>query len=352
MEMEGMDNKVELSVIVPVYGTEKYIDKCLTSALEAVEELSAEIVVINDGTKDNAGMIAQEYALKYQGKIIYFEKENEGLAATKNYGLKLAKGEFVTFLDSDDYIEPETYKEMLKAQAADNSDCVVCDIQCDYESEGKSEYLKCIGTGKDDFGKLMDTSLVASSCNKIIRRELMQGLDFPTGRKNEDVAVTPVAMARCKKLTYIPKAFYHYIQREGSIQNSSYDEKSLDILDMCKLALDRASEPIKNKNVEGTISEERIQAIRDSIYVYQVLSVPFHNIKREPLNSRYTYLKEFMDRAKQLFPDLYENPAVIKFTNRDTEKKNAYRKICLWLMKHRLYRTCSILWSITQKLAD
>ena len=98
---------MKLSVIVPVYGTEKYIDVCLSSALKAVKGIDAEIIIVNDGTKDRAGELAQRYVAEHPDVMVYLEKENSGLADTKNYGLKYARGEYITFLDSDDYIEPE-----------------------------------------------------------------------------------------------------------------------------------------------------------------------------------------------------------------------------------------------------
>ena len=171
-----MLNKI-LSVIVPVYGTERYITKCLDSALLATNGLDAEIIIVNDGTKDAAGKIAQKYALEYSRKIRYFEKKNGGLADTKNYGLSRAEGIFVTFLDSDDYVDVEIYRDMLWAAEQENADCVVCDMIRENEDKSWVMYDHCAALSRDDmYQKFIDTSLMASSCNKIMRRTLLLSL--------------------------------------------------------------------------------------------------------------------------------------------------------------------------------
>ena len=335
-----MNKKKLLSVIVPVYGTEKYIDICLKSALKASESIDSEIIVINDGTKDNAGKIAREYELKYPDKIIYFEKENGGLADTKNFGLKHARGEFVAFLDSDDYIEPEMYHEMLNMAQRENADCIICDMICDYPENGKSDYQKCSCNRGDDFYRLIDTPLMASSCNKVMKKGLLEGLEYPVGKNNEDIAVTPIAMGRSEKIAYIPKGFYHYVQRKGSIQNSSFDIKRFVILDVCRIALDRSEELTKN----------RVEMIKSALYVYQVLAVAFYLIKRQPFYKRYPLLKEYMCRVKKYFPDFYSNQEVRDYATWSNKKSNKCRKLSLWLLKHELYASCTFLWTVAQQL--
>jgi len=334
-----MDGKVDLSVIIPVYGTEQYIDKCLTSALKAIEGINAEILVVNDGTKDNAGNIAQRYASEFPNKIVYFEKENGGLADTKNYGLKYARGVFVTFLDSDDYIEPDMYREMLDKANDEESDCVVCDMVYDYEGTDQTSYQKCASGREEIYHSLVDTTLMSSSCNKIMKKELYEDLFFPKGKNNEDIAVTPVAMGRSEKLAYVPKGFYHYLQRTGSIQHSGFSKERFVILDTCKLAIDRAKE----------LSEDRLDKLKGAIYVYQVLAVPFWIIRKEPFKRRYILLKEYMGRVDELFPDFHSNSEIREYgTWGSSPKVNIYRKICLFLNKHRMYLLLCIVWSLAK----
>ncbi len=336
-----MDKMKKLSVIIPVYGTEKYIDACITSALRATEAIDAEILIVNDGTKDNSGVIAQGYASRYPDRIMYLEKENGGLADTKNFGLRYANGEFITFLDSDDYIEPDMYREMLDLAERESADCVVCDMVFDYENSDQTSYQKCACGREDIFQKLIDTPLMASSCNKIIKAELLKGLSFPTGKNNEDIAVTPIALGRSKKLAYLPKGFYHYLQRTGSIQRSSFSRNRFVIMEVCALTLERAKE----------LSKERIEILKGSIYVHQILAIPFYLIIREPLIKRYALLRDYMKQVDELFPDFHNNSEIREFgTWGENKVKNFYRKLCLWLIKHKLYLGLSLLWTFTKKM--
>ena len=103
----------KVSVIVPFYNVEKYIDKCLNSLVNQTLE-DIEIIIVNDGSKDNSETIAKEYASKYKNKIIYLKKENGGLSDARNYAIPYATGEYIAFLDSDDYVEVNMYEQMYE----------------------------------------------------------------------------------------------------------------------------------------------------------------------------------------------------------------------------------------------
>ena len=118
---------VKVSIIVPFYNVEKYIKKCLETLVnQTLQEI--EILLVNDGSKDNSEQIAKEYCEKYPEKIIYLEKENGGLSDARNYAIPQAKGEYIAFLDSDDYVELDMYEKMYKLAKEDNSDMVECDF--------------------------------------------------------------------------------------------------------------------------------------------------------------------------------------------------------------------------------
>ena len=119
---------IKVSVIVPFYNVEKYIEKCLISLVnQTLKEI--EIILVNDGSKDKSEKIAKEFEQKYPTKIKYYEKPNGGLGDARNYGIQYAIGEYIAFLDSDDYVEPTMYEEMYKKACNEHSDYVECRYQ-------------------------------------------------------------------------------------------------------------------------------------------------------------------------------------------------------------------------------
>ena len=118
----------KVSVIVPVYNVEKYLAKCLDSlVIQTLEDI--EIIVVNDGTKDNSQLIINQYVKNYPDKVFSYIKKNGGLGDARNYGLQYANAEYIGFVDSDDYVSPHMYEKLYKKAISDNSDLVLCDIE-------------------------------------------------------------------------------------------------------------------------------------------------------------------------------------------------------------------------------
>lgn len=131
----------KVSVIVPIYNVEKYIKKCLNSLVnQTLQEI--QIILVNDGSKDKSGEIAKEYAQMYKNKILYLEKENGGLSDARNYGIPYAEGEYIAFIDSDDYIDENAYEEMYDKAKKENSDYVECDFIWEYPNKNKIDRYK------------------------------------------------------------------------------------------------------------------------------------------------------------------------------------------------------------------
>lgn len=172
---------VLLSFIVPVYNTEKYLEKCLNSILNQTCK-DFEVIVINDGSKDDSDKILKKYEEKYSEQLRVIRQENHGIGYTRNKGIELAAGKYITFIDSDDAIEP-TYCEKLCGMAEKNNlDMVVCDYYEVYEMSGEKKYWEVVDFGVTD---LKDTpkllfEINSSPWNKIYRTELLKKmkLDF------------------------------------------------------------------------------------------------------------------------------------------------------------------------------
>ena len=177
---------VKVSIIVPIYNVEKYLEKCLKSLVnQTLKEI--QIILVNDGTKDNSGEIAKKYQEKYPEKVIYLEKENGGLSDARNYGKPHATGEYIAFLDSDDYVELDMYEEMYYLAQKEQSDMVECDFIWEYPNKSKQD----IGTIYEGKKEMMEKVRVVA-WNKLIKRTLLEEtqISFPKGYRYEDLEFT------------------------------------------------------------------------------------------------------------------------------------------------------------------
>lgn len=205
----------KVSVVVPIYNVEKYIKKCMDSLVnQTLQEI--QIIFVNDGSTDESGNIAKEYASKYPNKIIYLEKENGGLSDARNFGMRYAEGEYIAFLDSDDYVENTMYEEMYNKALQENSDYVECDFLWEYPDKTKKDKRNSYNNKKE-----MLTNVRVVAWNKLIKREILEknNISFPKGLRYEDIEFTYKLIPYLNKVSYVDKEFVHYVQRNNSIAN-------------------------------------------------------------------------------------------------------------------------------------
>ena len=295
VKKKNIKDDVLLSIIMPVYNTEKYLNKCFKSFIKTLP-MKTEVIVINDGTKDNSEEIILKYAEEYNS-IKYIKKENGGLSSVKNLGLSLAKGRYIIYIDSDDYVSSDMYSTMLKKAIDKEADMVYCDVLMVYDKSVRY----CSATNYDTNDKLMqflDGSLMAASWNKMVKKELYKDLLFPEKLNNEDVAVTPLLFLRSKKTLKISSPFYKYVQRAGSIQNSGFSNKRYMIFDTAKICFDRIKKEKYSENirlkVEGAVVTHQILAM----LIYLIPNVADDEERRK-------LIVEFCERYNRL--DLIEN---------------------------------------------
>ena len=217
---------IKVSVIVPVYNVEKYIEKCLDSLVnQTLKEI--EIIVVNDGSPDNSQKIIDKYAKKYKNIKSYI-KENGGLSDARNYGLKKATGEYIAFIDSDDYIDREMLYKMYNHAIKEELDIVVCDTINVYE-DGKEIYIK----SNHNFSNNSIKNYIISppmACSRLYNKKLFNRHNFKKGIYYEDLELTPKLVKETKKIGYVNEGLYFYLQRSGSImKQQEFNEKLLDI---------------------------------------------------------------------------------------------------------------------------
>ena len=237
----------KVSVIVPIYNVEKYLEKCINSLLSQTLE-DIQIILVNDGSKDNSGNIAKECEKNNKNRIIYVEKENGGLSDARNYGLKYATGDFIAFLDSDDYIEKNAYEEMYNKAIEENADYVECDFIWEFPNKIRVDKQYPYKNKKE-----MLSFVRVVAWNKLIKRQLItdNNLEFPKGLRYEDVEFTYKLIPFINKFAYVDKPFIHYVQREGSIANVQ-NERTAEIFTV----LDNVIEFYKKNNIYEKYRDE------------------------------------------------------------------------------------------------
>ena len=219
----------KISVIVPVYNVEKYVDNCISSILNQSYK-NIELIIIDDKSTDNSFEIISKYNKK---ALIIQNEKNSGLSFTRNVGLEKATGDYISFIDSDDYIPENFYEELMNSIESNKSEISVCDINI---IQGKKNTLNTCGG--DTIDEIINKPLVASSCNKLFKKEVFDGVRFEVGKINEDVGII-IPLLEKYKTSYTNKTAYNYYQRNDSIQNREFSIKRFDIFDGVKLGLSK-----------------------------------------------------------------------------------------------------------------
>ena len=213
-------SKPLISVIVPIYKVERYLAKCIDSIL-AQTYSNLEIILVDDGSPDMCGEICDDYALKDE-RINVIHKENGGLSSARNAGIDIAQGEYIGFVDSDDYIEPYMYEKLYCAIEQNNCRLAVCNIN--YVFENGKVVPKC-DKEKD---KLMDFEEAIIEMNtyrifdmgawsKLYHKDLFKTIRFPVGKLSEDFFIMPQIFDKAQRISYVSTPCYNYFQRQNSI---------------------------------------------------------------------------------------------------------------------------------------
>ena len=301
---------VKVSIIVPFYNVEKYIEKCLTSLVnQTLEEI--EIILVNDGSKDKSIKVAKDFEQKYPAKIRYYEKPNGGLGDARNFGIKFAKGEYLAFLDSDDYVEPTMYEEMYEMAIKEKSDMVECDFWWEYPNKKKED----IGVEyKNQNDMLLKARVVA--WNKLIKKEIYEKhpeARFAVGLRYEDVEGFYKILPYINKVSFIRKPFIHYVQRNNSISNTQ-NKKNEEMF----IVLDNVLNYYKEKNIY-----EKFEKELEYTYTRYLLCSSLKRISKiQEKQIRKDLLEKTWNELNTKFPDWKKN----KILNSNWSLKNMYIK--------------------------
>ena len=236
----------KISVIVPVYNVEKYLCRCVDSIIKQSYK-NLEIILVDDGSQDNCGNLCERYA-EQDNRVIVIHKANGGLSSARNAGLAIANGEYISFVDSDDWLSTKLYNYCI--ENITRYDCDIIDFQVAL-TNGEEVYPKSFVTNsilvenKDILFDYLYRGQVEkcpfSVCRKLYRKELLYGIRFPECKANEDIATNFKILEKARKLIHINVIGYYYFQgNDSSITTGKLKLKDFDLLDasreLCQLA--------------------------------------------------------------------------------------------------------------------
>ena len=311
---------LKLSVIVPVYNVAPYLSKCLTS-LQAQTCIDYEVLLIDDGSSDDSAQICQTFVKQAPTKFKYFRKENGGLSDARNYGMRYATGQYLAFIDADDYVEPEMFAEMLKLTQDGQKKVVECNFWWEYPDKTLPDSQTMYQDLKD---YLINGRVVA--WNKLYLRKWVQDnhLQFPKGKLYED-QVFFFEMVSClttiEEVAVYPQCMLHYVQRLGSI---SYTETTR-ISDIFAIYQEILTYYQAKNMLEPYWAELEYRFTRNllgNVLVRKVCKIKDKQLKRQLLDDIWNNLHSW-------FPNWSKNKYL-----RQKSKQNLY----LRLMNHWVYR--------------
>lgn len=212
---------MKLSIIVPVYNVEKFLNKCLDSLVGQTME-DYEIILVDDGSKDASGRICDDYAERYPELVRVMHIDNGGQGRARNFGIDTAKGEYLGFVDSDDWVETDMYPKLCQRADETGADVVVCDFMAEFD-DGRHEYMKaCM---QEHW-----LSSAGSSCNKIFRKSRVGEVRFPGGLWYEDFYFSAMLLLKSARTEFIEEPLYIYRRGQESTMHNNNAAKNLDML--------------------------------------------------------------------------------------------------------------------------
>lgn len=270
-----------ISVIVPIYRVEKFLPQCIESVLNQTFT-DFELILVDDGSPDRCPAICDE-AAERDARVRVIHQANAGLSAARNAGIEIAHGEWLGFVDSDDYIAPQFYEKLYQTAQRTDADCVMCSVQ-NVDESGKpidSALMRMadeVKTGREVLRKIGrdDVTPYLTAWNKLYRRKLFNTLRYPAGRQNEDVFVFAELFCQVQRAACVAEPLYFYRKRIDSIMNSAVTLRNLDEM----WAYVNCFEHLQQDNEESILkeTEKRVFAKLTGVY-YRVTEEDRHSNK-------------------------------------------------------------------------
>lgn len=295
-----------ISVIIPVYNTEKYLNKCVETVTQQTIN-NIEILLIDDGSTDNSGKLCDEWANR-DSRIRVFHKPNEGLSATRNYGLKHAKGNYVAWVDSDDYVAPFFVEKLYNKLIDNDADMSMCNfygLQGDILTfDGASRIFDATYTSKQFMEMVYTTGFFCVIWNKMAKKEAFYNVLFPVGRRFEDASVMRRLAENCNKIVVFDEPLYYYRRHEASItmKKRSKQEEDQYLMEYCKWVEDDIE--IYKENFDEKLCAKASKCICNAIIMH------YRNLERA---AKKKYKKKYDSYVKSILKNDESFKAKVKY---------------------------------------
>ena len=296
----------KLSIIVPIYNVEKYLPRCIESILNQTFR-EFELILINDGSTDNCKEICEKYK-KIDSRIIVVNKKNGGVSSARNFGIDISRGEYIGFVDPDDFIDANMYEILFNTANSYNSDMVICDYYkvSEYDIKKYEEIqLNNKGIIVENINNIDAIERILTvgekfivPWNKIYKRRLFENLRYNEGMIYEDEFLAYRILYRCNKVSIINSSLYYYVQRKGSIVNSTFSSKKFDKVYAIKDRVDF----LKDKGIVNLIDKAEKSFIDYFVWNYFIGYQRLENIGYE--------LKKLKKEFNNIFYRILDNKLI------------------------------------------
>lgn len=315
-----MSNKPLISVIVPVYNTENYIRDCLDSILTQTYT-NLEVIVIDDGSKDKSEEIIQEYIAK-DNRVKYFKQENSGLSATRNKGMDIAQGEFISFIDSDDAINKYFYETLYDALITTNVSIAECKLKNFLNIEElndirNSQEYKILNYYNFIESPIIQGSFGESSCTKLYKSEFIKTFRFDIGKIFEDSRIIHKMYCKAENIVFVDFEGYYYRKSPNSITRSKINEKQLELLDVIENRIEFFRELKWHNHIKYCMADYARRAL--IFYSECVRQKVDKNLKNKPYDILMAHKNEFLNnlynhtKTKMMLRVFYFSPKLFSF---------------------------------------
>lgn len=296
----------KISVIVPVFKVEDYLDRSVRSIVSQTYS-NLEIILVDDGSPDSCPLICDKWAQKDE-RIRVIHKENGGLSDARNAGLEIASGTYIGFVDSDDWIAPEMYEKLLSAIQKDASDIAACGVEMVWEDGAPSRIMTqatcCLLDKEEAQAELLsEKKLKHPVWYKLYRRDAIKDILFEKGKYHEDVFWSYQAIGRAEKVSIIDYIGYYYWQRSGSIMGAGYSMKRLDAMEACCMRYEYI------KTAFPKLEKAALRSVRENCIYHGQMALKY--LPKEEQNIVFRKLRE----VQKQYPITYSDYASVKISH-------------------------------------